>query len=154
MIAYSVVQPLVPMGAHWQRVPLPDPLRHFGFPATAWLGPLDDDRYVKVFSSVEVAREPGQPELGPEYHISICARRLREAEDRGPERVDSNDARAILNQFGMDSWTEDNHVPNGRVRNFWRPVAEPLVGWTCRCVDDEPAMREDGGDYVWRGVTR
>jgi hypothetical protein len=47
-----------------------------------------------------------------------------------------------------------NHVPSGRVRNFWRPVADHLSGYECPCVADEPAIREDKGDYVWRGITR
>ncbi len=149
-----IILPLVPMGAHWIRVDVPPPLRRLGYPAEAWLGPLSGDRYVQVFSCVEVARDPGQPELGPEYHISMSCRRTDPADDRGPERVDANDARAVLAQFGLDGWTEDNHVPGGKVRNFWRPVAEPLVGWVCHCVDEEPAMHENGGDFVWRGVTR
>ena len=150
----SIIAPLVPIGAHWHAVEVPPPLRRLGYPAAAWIGPLDAERYVQVFSAVEVARDPGQPDLGPEYHLSICCRRTDPKVDRGPERIDSHDARAILEQFGLDGWTEDNHVPGGMVRNFWRPVAEPLVGWTCKCVDDEPAIREDGGDFVWRGLTR
>lgn len=150
----DVIRPLVPMGARWREIPVPPPVQRLGYPVSAWLRLLDADRYVQVLSAVEVARDPGQPDLGPEYHVSMSCGRTSLAAHGGPERIDSNDARAVLAEFGLDGWTEDNHAPGGRVRNFWRPVAEPLVGWTCRCVDDEPAIREDGGDFVWRGVTR
>lgn len=150
----SIIAPLVPIGADWHAVEVPPTLRRSGYPASAWIGPLDAARYVQVLSAVEVTRDPGQPDVGAEYHLSISCRRTDPKADRGPERIDSNDARAILAQFGLDGWTEDNHTPGGMVRNFWRPVADPLVGWTCKCVDDEPAVREDGGDFVWRGVTR
>jgi hypothetical protein len=33
-------------------------------------------------------------------------------------------------------------------------VADRLSGYTCPCQNNEPAIREDKGDYVWRGVTR
>jgi hypothetical protein len=148
----SVIQPLVPIGSHW--VPVPVPMATSGFPCTAWIGPLDQHRYVQLFSAVEIVRELGQPDVGPEYHVSIACRRTYPYADRGPERIDSSDARAVLAQFGFDGWTEDNHVAGGVVRSFWRPVAEPLVGWVCRCVDEEPAVREEKGDFVWRGVTR
>lgn len=145
----SVVSPLVPCGAS-QEVDAPAPLKRLGFPCRVFLLPLTDTHYAQVISTVEVAHEPGQPDLGPEYHISVSLPTV----DRGPERIDSVGARDVLQRFGLDGWTEDNHVARGNVRNFWRPVAEPMVGWICRCVDDDPAMREDKGDFIWRGVTR
>ena len=48
---------------------------------------------------------------------------------------------------------EDNHVPGGFVRNFWRPVADRFSGYECACVATEPAIVEDKGDFVWRGIT-
>lgn len=152
----SVVPPLVPCGES-QEVAAPASIKWFGFPCRVFLLPLTDTHYAQVVSAVEVAHEPGQPDLGPEYHISVSLRGTtvdRGPERIGPERIDSAGARDVLGRFGLDGWTEDNHVARGNVRNFWRPVAEPLVGWICRCVDDEPAMREDKGDFIWRGVTR
>lgn len=53
--------------------------------------------------------------------------------------------------FQLDNgWEEDNHVPYGIARNFWRPLAENLVGIECKCKEEEPAIVEDKGDYVWR----
>lgn len=106
---------------------------------------------ISVLTAVEPIVPEGQTEPRPEYHISMV--RLVRLESGTPvERVDSSDAQSVLGMFGADGFLEDNHVPGGRVRNFWRPVAEPAVGQVCACVDDEPAMREDKGDYVWRGT--
>ena len=33
--------------------------------------------------------------------------------------------------FGVEGALEDNHVPGGLVRNFWRPVADHLEGREC-----------------------
>lgn len=65
-------------------------------------------------------------------------------------RCTSLQAKEILRQFGLDGAEEDNHVPHGIVRNFWRPVADRLVGLECACKAEEPAIVEDQGDYVWR----
>jgi hypothetical protein len=53
----------------------------------------------------------------------------------------------------MQDSDEDNHVPGGFVRNFWKPVAEKLIGHVCPCKDNEPEMAENKGDFVWRGIT-
>jgi len=112
-----------------------------GYEANLWLHPASG---LIVISAVEVAvPEPGEKPLGPEYHLSIS---------RAGERCTSKEAAWVLQQFGAEGATEDNHVPNGKVRNFWRPVADHLIGQTCPCQDEEPAMREDKGDYVWRGT--
>jgi hypothetical protein len=92
-----------------------------------------------------VANEPGQPELGPEYHLSVSL---------SGARCSAADALFVLAAFELTDAKEDNHVPSGRVRNFWRPVADKLSAYECPCVDDEPAIREDKGDFIWRGVTR
>jgi hypothetical protein len=65
-------------------------------------------------------------------------------------RCDSNEAKCVLVQFGLDGAEEDNHVPHGIVRNFWRPLADRLVGLECPCKENEPEIREDKGDIVWR----
>ncbi|WP_395026564.1 hypothetical protein [Comamonas odontotermitis] len=99
-----------------------------------------------VISSVEHPEPaPGEMDLGPEYHITIT-------HEHG--RCRSSDALWVLSEFGVADAKEDNHVPNGFVRNFWRPVADHLSGYECPCQDSEPAMREDKGDFVWRGTPR
>jgi hypothetical protein len=84
---------------------------------------------------------------GPEYHLSIS----RQHRTLGTQRCSSTEARWVMVQFALDGAKEDNHVPGGKVRNFWRPVADPLVGRECSCVETENAIAEDKGDYVWRG---
>lgn len=118
-----------------------------GYPVNAWFHPV---ARLFVLSALEVANEEGQLEIGPEYHLSVSR---RDRLDR-PERCSSADALWVLDQFGLPDAREDNHVPGGVVRNFWRPVADNLSGYKCPCVDDEPAIVEDKGDFVWRGVTR
>lgn len=68
-------------------------------------------------------------------------------------RCTSADALWVLAEFDLLDAKEDNHVPGGKVRNWWRPVADHLSGYECPCTDEEPAVRENKGDYVWRGVT-
>lgn len=102
-----------------------------------------------VISAVEVAAPEGGISKGPEYHLSISHQTMD-----GPDRCTSADALFVLAAFDLLEAEEDNHVPNGRGRNFWRPVADGLVGLECACKADEPAIVEDKGDYVWRGVTR
>ena len=67
-------------------------------------------------------------------------------------RCDTAAAKWVKRQFNLEDATEDNHVPGGVVRNFWRPVADNLSGYQCPCVKTEPAIREDKGDFVWRGL--
>lgn len=101
---------------------------------------------INVISAVErVYDEP--VDQGPEYHISITKRTSEVV-----ERVDSNEARWVLQQFHCEEAEEDNHVPYGKARHFWRPVRDDLAGYVCRCVDEEPAIREDKGDFIWRPV--
>lgn len=113
-----------------------------GWPCEVW---LHRQNGICVLSAVEVAHEPGQPDLGPEYHLSVS---------QAGRRISAGDALWVLAQFDLLDATEDNHVPNGKTRNFWRPVADHLSGYQCPCQDDEPAMREDKGDFVWRGITK
>lgn len=141
----AIIKPKRPTGEDWRRVKrvqaVPQ-LAAMGFPAEAWVH-LNG---LFVISAVEVTEvEPGSEELGPEYHISVS---------KTGQRCTSAEASWVLAQFDLLDATEDNHVPSGRVRNFWRPVADRLSGYTCPCQNNEPAIREDKGDYVWRGVTR
>ena len=80
----------------------------------------------------------------PQFHLTISK--------KGARRCSSADAKFILKQFGMDLSLEDNHVESGFVRNFWMPVAQDWIGKECDCIDDEPAIKEDKGDFIWRGI--
>lgn len=135
----NVIKPKRPLLPGWRRITdMISPL--IGVAHEIW---AHDSARLTVISAVEVASEgPGLPPLGPAYHISII---------QFGERCSSADALWVLAQFGCADAKEDNHVPSGRVRNFWRYVADNLSGYECACVAIEPAIREDRGDYVWRG---
>jgi len=141
---HSVIQPKRPIVQNWKRVAgwkCPPQLAELGYPVEAWEHPSSG---LFCLSALEVAHDPGKPALGPEYHLSVSM---------NGQRCTAADALFALASFGLEDSKEDNHVPSGRVRNFWRPVADSLSGYECPCVADEPAIREDKGDYVWRGVT-
>lgn len=136
----SIVAVVRPKGAGWRELPC-DKRFTLGYPARAFFHPKSN---LAVISAVEVA-DDGKIDKGPEYHVSISKQMLS-----GPRRCDSNEAKWVLDQFGLDGAEEDNHVPHGVVRNFWRPVATGLVGLECECKAEEPAIKEDKGDFVWR----
>lgn len=140
----SIVQPKQPASAGWRRATwwqCPPDLIVLGYPIEAWEHAQSG---LFALSAVEVATEPDGHSVGPEYHLSVSI---------NGQRCTSADALFVLAAFGLADAKEDNHVPNGKVRNFWRPVADHLSGYECPCVEHEPAMVEDKGDYVWRGVT-
>lgn len=139
----SIVKPRRPIVDHgWEQLPVSLPtLDRGGYPYEIWRHRANS---LGVISSVEVAAEhPGAAPLGPAYHLSVS---------RFGARCSSADALWVLGAFELSDALEDNHVPNGKVRNFWRYVADNLSGYACACVDVEPAIREDSGDYVWRGA--
>jgi len=139
----SIIKPKQPGGKGWVILPKPPDFVSMGYEAEAFEHPVEQ---LTVISAVEVAKaEPGERELGPEYHISISSY---------GGRCTTAQAVWALNQFDLNDATEDNHVPSGLVRNFWRPVADNLSGYECPCKDHEPAMKEDNGDFVWRGITK
>lgn len=97
-----------------------------------------------VLSDVHWLADHGEP-LHPEFHLSVSYNGGR----AGRQAV-----RKVLRDFGMENASEDNHVPDGFVRNFWRHVndAEHHV---CPCQETEPAIetviRGDDPDlFVWR----
>lgn len=141
--AEPIIKPKAPTGPGWTAIdnPMTAHLDALGYPHQTWQHHRNG---LLAISAVEVATDPGQPSLGPEYHLSISAL---------GSRCSAADALWVLSQFDLVDAKEDNHVPYGKVRNFWRPVADGLSGYECHCVNEEPAMREDKGDYVWRGVT-
>lgn len=139
-----IVRVLRPKGGEWTEVNADARKYTMGFPARAYLH--RDGLF--VISAIEVAKDADGIERGFEYHVSI-SRPVRPGQT---SRCTSNEAKWVLRQFGLDGAEEDNHVPNGKVRNFWRAVGAPLIGLECACKDDEPAIAEDKGDYVWRGA--
>lgn len=134
----SVVRPRLP---GWREAPTDDlPARLHG-PCRAFFHPGSS---LAVITAVEFIND-GKVD-GPEYHLSIS----RQHPTLGTKRCSSVEARWVLVQFGLEGAVEDNHVPHGLVRNFWRPVADPMVGRECLCVQGENAILEDKGDFVWR----
>lgn len=142
----SIIKPKSPKGDGWKYCGKTPDLTGNGFEITTWYYP---EQGFFVLSAVEVAHDPNDIEKGPEYHVSVSNRKTRT-----PVRVDRNGARFVQKAFDMEDAIEDNHVPYGVVRNFWKPVNENLVGHVCPCQDEEPAMVEDKGDFIWRGVTK
>lgn len=146
--AISVIQPKAPApGSGWVRaehvLAMPQAVSELGYPWAAWAHYANG---MLVISAVEKPEPgPGEFDAGPEYHLSVSAM---------GRRCSTADAIWALGQFDLLDAKEDNHTPSGRVRNFWRPVADPLSGFECPCQDSEPAMREDKGDFIWRGVSR
>jgi hypothetical protein len=134
----SVVKVLVPKGRGWREIPT-NSIPSMGYPIRAF---FHDESNLAVLSAVEVMADENK---GPEYHLSISKQLIG-----GAQRCDSNEAKWVLDQFELAGAEEDNHVPSGIVRNFWRTVAEPLIGQECACKDSEPVIREDKGDYIWR----
>lgn len=142
-MSLSIVKQLRPSGSGWQRWADPSPGLVNGYDCERWYHRVNE---VQVMSAVEVVLDDGISK-GPEYHISISKIRWLAVK---PGRCSSHDAKWVLAQFGLEGAEEDNHVPGGVVRNFWRTVAEPLIGLECACKADEPAIVEDKGDFVWR----
>lgn len=136
----NVIQPKKPKGKAWTFLgPINLDNRYDSF---AW----EHDSGITVISAVEVAYDENDIEKGPEYHISISKGRN--------VRCDRNESKFVLKEFDMLDADEDNHVPNGFVRNYWKPVNENLIGHICPCKDTEPAIKENKGDFVWRGLTK
>ena len=133
------VKVLMPKGPGWREIPM-DKRFTLGYPSRAFIHTSN----LAVISSVEVASEPGM-DKGFEYHVSISKQSTS-----GSGRCTSNEACWVLKQFDLDGAEEDNHVPGGIVRNFWRPVANNLVGIECPCKEAEPEVKEDKGDFIWR----
>lgn len=139
----SIVAVLRPRVAGWREIPSSEIPADFTGPRRAF---FHDASMLMVISAVEFI-DDGKVD-GPEYHVSIS----RQHPTLGTRRCTSVEAKWVLVQFGADGALEDNHVPNGLVRNFWRPVAESMVGRECLCVADENAISEDKGDFIWRAA--
>lgn len=142
--ARCVVRVLRPKGSGWAQATVDARRFTVGFPARAY----SHRDGIFVISAVEVAKDADNIERGFEYHISIS----RPVSPGITARCSSQEAQWVLRQFGLDGAEEDNHVPNGKVRNFWRPVASRLIGLECACKEQESAIVEDKGDYTWRAA--
>lgn len=95
-----------------------------------------------AISALEVADGIVRQEAIPQYHLSIAK--------MPGMRCTSQEAKCILKHFGMDDALEDNHAPGKFIRSFWLPVDENKIGIDCHCVENEPAVILDKGDYIWR----
>lgn len=140
--ARSIISVLRPRGDGWTAAPGAKQFT-MGMPSRAfWHGKSN----LFVISAVETMSDEDR---GPEYHLSIS----KPVAPAIVMRCDTNEAKWVLDQFGLDGAEEDNHVPYGKVRNFWRPVAHRLVGLECECKAEEPTIVEDRGDFVWRPIS-
>jgi hypothetical protein len=132
-----------PKGQGWWQVHAPElSINKNGYDYEIW----QHKEGFSVISAVEVAEEEKHSiNVGPVYHISIS---------KLHKRCTSNEAKWVCKQFDMQDAEEDNHVPGGFVRNFWRPIAEKYIGYECPCKETEPAIKEDKGDFIWRGFNK
>lgn len=151
----AIVQPLKPAGGGWRECPT-DSVRDWPslpYSIQRW---YNRGHEVQALSAVECVNQEGKIDIDRlEYHVSLSGRKQLDADGFvfGPVyRISSSRARWALRIFGMDEALEDNHVPSGLVRNYWRPLNDREVGEVCKCVEEEPAMREMKGDFVWRGL--
>lgn len=134
----SVVQPKKPSGSKWVQ------LDYQGFTGYPTMMFRHKTSKLCVISAVEVASDAPGHEPICSYHISMTK--------NGKRRTRPEETRFILRAFDMEDANEDNHVPGGIARNFWRPVNDNMADHVCPCQDSEPAIREDKGSFVWRGL--
>lgn len=153
----AILQPLRPKGGGWMRC---ENLPPEFYEREGIARPYVLERWynrgheVLAFTAIESVTKEGTAVDRLEYHISVSGRRQIDADGNfgPPYRVSRSRAAWTLRCFGFEDGLEDNHVPGGLVRNFWRPLNEKEIGEVCKCVDAEPAIREMKGDYVWRGL--
>lgn len=142
-VIHDIIQPLKPRGPGWTGGQ--DVRARLGsvYPITEW---WHAGHRLYVLSAVEVATDADGLNRGPEYHLSISK---QTDPPTMPLRCSADEGQWVLTEFGaLDGWEEDNHVPNGKVRNYWRAVAENMVGRECACKDSEPVIVE--GDFEHR----
>jgi hypothetical protein len=145
--AVQVLRPIRQGRTEWfESGPLHSSLLRAGYPCERW---LHYGTNIQVLTAVEVAVDKDGSSNGPEYHLS-ASKMTWPGGIFQPARVDTNEAKWVLAEFGLDGAEEDNHVPHGLVRNFWRPVASGLVGKECGCKAEEVVIRENKGDFIWR----
>jgi len=108
---------------------------------TRW---LNVSHRISVLSSVSNVDEP---DPGPQWHVSVALVDALGAPAVAPDAA----VKLVRENFDMLAAEEDNHVPNGRVRNLWLPIRTALVGVPCSCKAEEEPHEGEGG-YVWRDV--
>lgn len=143
-----IVKPYRPTTGGWIRVEVAWPRDR--------LQPYVIEKYynrgqeLQVITAIEMVEPDGVVKLAPraEFHVSVSGLKWMAP---APYRVSDSRARWAMRQFGFDGYTEDNHVPDGIARNYWRPLADHLQGEVCKCLEREPAIHAMKGDYVWRG---
>lgn len=92
---------------------------------------------VRILSSVDDI-----PGSGPEFHVSAS---------KNGGRLRAHEAVEVLaglaSPFPWEEWEEDNHVPNGIARHYWRHT-DPTKRKPCPCKPNEKPTIE--GDYEHR----
>lgn len=147
----SIIKPKRPAGPGWRQVRLDSRVTaQSPYPIEGW---HHAENNLFVMSALEVAEGILDLKAEPQYHVSISRTGYVNGEPVA-SRCTGADAQWVIAQFGIPDALEDNHTPSGSVRHFWRPVADKFSGVECACVDDEPAIKEDKGDFIWRGVPR
>lgn len=134
-MSYDVIKPKCPDGPGWQQqaIPAHSPVAQSGYTAESW---YHAETGLFAISAVEVA----ESEIGAEFHLSVS---------KAGGRCLPEEGWWVCHEFGIPEADEDNHI-GGITRNYWRPVADALAERICPCKDEEPAIVEDGGAYVWR----
>lgn len=137
-----LIQPMRPTGKGWERVdwPINAELARKAYVIERYYNRAHE---VQVLTAIEMVGGEGEPRA--EYHVSITGLRW----EKPPHRCSDALARWVLKEFNFTDYAQDNHVPGGIVRNYWRPVAQNLAA-QCHCVETEPKITEDKGDFVWR----
>lgn len=139
-VSESIIKPKRPSVAGWSQGEPPPQWVTLGYPGEVWHS-IDG---FTVISAVEVVKDLNDIDKGPEYHVSAT---------RQGRRCTRNEARYVLKAFNMEGSEEDNHVPNGKARHYWLPIASNLIGYECPCKDTETAIKEDKADFIWRGIS-
>lgn len=140
-----IVKPLRPKDQiNWSLVR--SDLSILGIPAELWI--YNNAPFLKVISAVEPVGTGHGEDRSLHYHVSIS----RGHYGQYPLRATSNQAKQAVIAFGIQDGEEDNHVPDGVVRNFFMSVNEEVRGIPCECVGTEIEMSLDKGDFIWRPV--
>lgn len=130
---FDIFKPKRPTGKDWQQVRMPSVLPDSGCTTEAWV-------HKDGFFAISAVEAPEPERVGAEYHISIS---------KAGGRCTPEEALWVLLEFGIPEAEEDNHH-SGIARQFWRPCADKEVGNECPCKEEETAIVEDGGAYIWR----
>ena len=98
------------------------------------------EKKLQVISSFGRADGILEGVMHDQFHVSISKK---------GERCSIAEANWVLGQFDMLNAIEDNHVPFGKVRNFWKPIEQEFVGIKCTCEGKSPRIVEGDRDMVY-----